>query len=354
MRLRFLGTVALAVLVLSACGDAAPPVLRVGSIGYTAAEVAPLGRDGAETLADLTAFSLAVADGRIDELGAPLIRDAERAARLDVLPLYLAARAAGVGPQELHEAYLADPEYILTVRHMVRLAPPEATDAHRAEQLAVAQMVRERAMAGDDFAALAAQYSEEPGAARSGGLLEPGRRGSWVDPFWDAARALQVGEVSPVVESPYGFHVLRLEARDTVPFEEADLASVLRRVVSPEQARVAMEEWVASRPPIILDPPAVMGARHALAEMRGDSTVIASGPQGDYTTADLLTDWTALDAERREDLMAAGDIDFARWVQTEVRDAFWARAARDDLGVEVPADAAADVRSRWLGDVARW
>ncbi|HET7274700.1 MAG TPA: hypothetical protein VFI91_05945, partial [Longimicrobiaceae bacterium] len=46
--------------------------------------------------------------------------------------------------------------------------------------------------------------------------------------------------------------------------------------------------------------------------------------------------------------------DFARWVQTEVRDAFWARAARDDLGVEVPADAAADVRSRWLGDVARW
>ena len=62
--------------------------------------------------------------------------------------------------------------------------------AGRAGGLHVAEEARQRALAGEDFAALAGEYSEEPGAAERGGLLQPGREGTWVDPFWQAALAL--------------------------------------------------------------------------------------------------------------------------------------------------------------------
>ena len=52
-------------------------------------------------------------------------------------------------------------------------------------------------------------------------LLRPGREGSWVSEFWTAALALEPGEISPVTETQYGFHVLRLEDRRPVSFEEA-------------------------------------------------------------------------------------------------------------------------------------
>jgi parvulin-like peptidyl-prolyl isomerase len=72
-----------------------------------------------------------------------------------------------------------------------------------------AQEVAAKAKKGEDFAQLVAQYSDERNAAARKGNLGRFTRRSMVKPFSDAAFALKPGEVSDVVETPFGFHVIR-------------------------------------------------------------------------------------------------------------------------------------------------
>ncbi len=217
----------------------------MGQISYSEAELGTLAPADRADLAALAGFGLAVtgdARPRLLEALAEAALDSAAVARLlDEISL----RRSGLTQEAMTAAYEAAPELELTVRHLVVLADANAPQADVSAARARAVIARNRILAGEDFARVAAETSEEPGAAARGGLLSPGRRGEWVDPFWDAAVALQPGEVSEVVRTRYGFHVLRLERRAVLPFEEVR-RDVAGRLVAGEQAVMAARAWADS------------------------------------------------------------------------------------------------------------
>ncbi|HSM36408.1 MAG TPA: peptidylprolyl isomerase [Longimicrobiales bacterium] len=232
-------------LALSTCGEAPAPALRIGPIEYGAQELGALSAGQRRDLATLSGFGAAVAEGRLRELVAPAVTEKLDSATLRRLQDEVALRRSGLSAEAIEAAYLEDPELELTVRHLVLLADEAASlsAAGRAQVRAVG--ARNRILAGEDFASVAAEVSEEPGAAARGGLLRPARRGDWVEPFWEAAEALEPGDISPVVRTVFGFHVLRVEERRILPLEEVrrDIAG---RLVPGEHARLAARAWADS------------------------------------------------------------------------------------------------------------
>lgn len=93
-----------------------------------------------------------------------------------------------------------------------------------ATKRAKAQEILERAKKGEDFAALANEFTDDPGNSpnldgkKRGGLYENVRTGQMIKEFEDAALALKPGEIAPnLVETDYGFHIIKLESKKEQP-----------------------------------------------------------------------------------------------------------------------------------------
>src|SRR5262249_34539089 len=99
-----------------------------------------------------------------------------------------------------------------------------------------AQGVLERAKKGDDFGSLAKQYSEDATASNGGDLGDFGR-GKMVPEFEKAAFSLGVGAISDLVQTPLGFHIIKVNAKQEArerPFEE--MKEAIRPIVETRKA----------------------------------------------------------------------------------------------------------------------
>jgi parvulin-like peptidyl-prolyl isomerase len=79
-----------------------------------------------------------------------------------------------------------------------------------AATLALANEIYQRLLDGEDFAALAAEYSDDSGSAANGGDLGWFGRGQMVAPFEEAAFSLAVDEISEPVQSDFGYHIIQV------------------------------------------------------------------------------------------------------------------------------------------------
>ena len=91
---------------------------------------------------------------------------------------------------------------------------PKVNEEQKAIALTKIEAIRESILAGEiDFAEAARKNSQDPGSGRAGGDLGWAPRGTFVPEFEAAAYRLDVGEVSEVVESPFGYHIIELRER---------------------------------------------------------------------------------------------------------------------------------------------
>jgi hypothetical protein len=197
---------------------------------------------------------------------------------------------------ELRDLYAAEsPELQIHARHVMMAYPIEATQAQRDSVRALLTQLRTRIVGGARFEDIARQYSQDPGSASSGGDLGFFSRGEMVQPFEDAVLALEQGQVSDVVETPMGLHLIRLEERRVRDFTE--VAEAFRLRVLQDRTNQAESTFVAG-----LEGPAGLevaeGAYDVTRELARNPTIdlprraarraLVSWASGEYTAGELL------------------------------------------------------------------
>jgi len=133
-----------------------------------------------------------------------------------------------------YDAHKQDYEQVHARHILIRAAgspaPAEAgkKELTDAEALAKSQEIRNKLAAGGDFAALAAQESDDTGSKDKGGDLNFFKHGQMVPAFDQAAFSLKVGEISEPVKTQFGYHIIKVEARKAYEDAKADVDRRLR------------------------------------------------------------------------------------------------------------------------------
>jgi peptidyl-prolyl cis-trans isomerase D len=141
--------------------------------------------------------------------------------------------------------------------HILIGAPKDAPAAERGKAKAKAEaLLAELRKTPASFAELARKNSADSGSAARGGDLDFFARGAMVKPFEDAAYAMKPGEISPVVESDFGYHIIRLDAvrgGEKKPFEavRGEIEDEVKKQLAQKKYAEAAEQFTntpTSRP----------------------------------------------------------------------------------------------------------
>jgi peptidyl-prolyl cis-trans isomerase C len=155
-------------------------------------------------------------------------------------------KGLSVSDEELRSFYqenrsvFQQPEKV-RARHILVKVDPQ-TDKEKARKTIDA--ARDRLVKGEDFAAVAREVSEGPSAPQGGDLGFFGR-GQMVEPFEKAAFSLETGEISPVVETQFGYHVLQVtdhEPEKTLAYDE--VKGRLEEVLLREKTKQGTDQYI--------------------------------------------------------------------------------------------------------------
>jgi hypothetical protein len=313
----------------------------------------PLSREAAEFIAnmwvDQTLFAQAVAAGRdlADSATAAAVLWPELAeARGTRWHDSLIARRVPITDAVADSIYNADQVRLL--QHILVRVQPNAEPPARAAARKKAEGVLARLRAGANFGKVASEVSEDQSRSDSG-YLPPSPRGRWVTAFDSAGWTLAPGAMTGLVESPFGYHVIR----------RPPVAEVRDRMLSYARDRIGAVldsiylDSLAARKHLVVEGGAAQAMRGALADKDKASKstkVLARYDGGALTVADFMRWVNGLGQAWATDLAGRPDsmlVDFARLIgQNQIL-----LAQADSAGISVSSDEWASMRQRYRAQV---
>ena len=199
------------------------------------------------------------------------------------------------------------PDGLIQTAHILLRVPQQGSE----EELAAAKVridsVYNALKKGADFSELATKVSQDPGSARQGGLLPFVQRGQLVKEFEDAAFALKdSGQISPIVQSPFGSHIIQLRGRTMLEPYEFHHESILK--------------FIEQR-----------GLRENIAEQKVDSIVKnGNGKTKEQVMNEVADDMSAKDDEMKYLIKEYHDGLLLYEISNQL---VWDKAAKDEAGL---------------------
>jgi hypothetical protein len=234
-------------------------------------------------------------------------------------------------------------------QHILFAARSNADDTTRKAKRKRAEDALARLRKGAPFGGLARQLSEDPGSKVDSGYLPLGPRGRFVAAFDSAAWALDPGETSGIVETPYGYHILRRPA-----LEEARgrLGRYLVQQVGMRLDSMYMDSLAAAnRVKAVGDAPALM---RAAVKDPGDATESAKPlvrfTGGAFTTRDFIRWVNALPPQYSAQLQSADDAALNQFVTALAQNTLLLREA-EAAGITLTAEEWTELREQYLAQV---
>ena len=174
------------------------------------------------------------------------------------------AKSVKASQAEIDEYMKAHPEEQVHARHILisvksadEVKSPDAAEGlDKPQARAKAEEVLKRIKAGENFEAMAKEYSTDPGSKESGGDLGWFGKGRMVPEFEKAAFALQPGQISDIVESPFGFHIIKVEERRNgdpqaagQQVEQEKEKKLIEEIVKRQSGHITVADNFAVQPP---------------------------------------------------------------------------------------------------------
>ena len=238
---------------------------------------------------------------------------------------------------------------LLAASHILFVTQNKPDSAKR-NALARAQQIRSR-LTASNFAALAASNSEDTQSGAQGGSLGVFPRGAMVPEFQNALLALKPGEISPIIETPYGYHIIRRptfeEVRET--FLEASRAQSMQQAESTYMARMDAASKIAVKKGAPATARAVAADPDAHVK---DRAVLATSVLGSFTAAKLVRWMETFPPQQQVQsrLIAAPDSVVNQFIKNFVRNELVLRAA-DSAGIKVDSAEVASTRQAFVAEV---
>jgi peptidyl-prolyl cis-trans isomerase C len=130
-------------------------------------------------------------------------------------------------------------------RHILIQVPKDASEEDKKKLKEKAEELLKKVQAGEDFAKLAEANSDDPGTKAKGGELGFFAKGAMVPAFEQAAFALKPGQVSGVVESDFGYHIIKVDEKKEAVVEPYDtVKDKVRQQALREKQEARVTEYV--------------------------------------------------------------------------------------------------------------
>ena len=145
---------------------------------------------------------------------------------------------------DANQAAFKQPEQVKASHILIKVGP-QADEPQKAAARKKIEEIQQKVQKGDDFAALAKEFSEGPSSAK-GGDLGYFRKGQMMKPFEDAAFALKPGEVSDIVETSFGYHLIKLadkKPESTIAYE--DIKAKIQEYLKQKKVGEQVELYIA-------------------------------------------------------------------------------------------------------------